>query len=207
MSSLAERLRDVIRPDAGRPDGRPPRAENDIASVLGGEWRDSRGQRFLVIDRKYLPGYRHGHVAVADSLPPPDGMWPFLPLLAGTSCSGRLLFVDLETTGLAGGAGSYAFLVGCGWFDSAVFRVRQFFLSSFAGERGLLEAVAEAADSAGTVVTFNGKSFDMPLMETRFLLHRMETPFAGMPHVDMVHAARRLWRSEDDNGEDGASGR
>ena len=205
MSSLADRLRDVIRPAAsGEPKGSlgSPTEEMarpaDAAEILGGEWRESRGQRFLVIDRKYSPGHRLGRMAVADSLPPPDGMWPFLPLLAGTSCRGRLLFVDLETTGLVGGAGSYAFLVGCGWFDAAVFRVRQFFLSSFAGERALLEAVAEAADTAGTLVTFNGKSFDMPLMETRFLLHRMETPFAGMPHVDMVHTARRLWRSDDD---------
>ena len=218
MSTLAERLREVVRPmgptgigsrergadaggaathasDAEAADA--PRSE-DPAETLGGQWRESRGHRFVVIDRKYSPGYRHGRMAVADSLPPADGMWPFLPLLAGTSCRGRLLFVDLETTGLVGGAGSYAFLVGCAWFDGGVFRVRQFFLSSFAGERGLLEAVAETADSAGTLVTFNGKSFDMPLMETRFTLHRMETPFAGLPHVDMVHSARRLWRGDDE---------
>jgi uncharacterized protein YprB with RNaseH-like and TPR domain len=209
VSSLAERLRGVIRPAAGGDQQGPAGSAapdsaraGDPAEILGGEWRESRGQRFLVIDRKYSPGYRHGRMAVADGLPPPDGMWPFLPLLAGTSCSGRPIFVDLETTGLAGGAGSYAFVVGCGWFEpSAVFLTRQFFLSSFAGERGLLEGVAEATDGAGTLVTFNGKSFDMPLMETRFLLHRMETPFAGMPHVDMVHPARRLWRGADDGDE------
>jgi uncharacterized protein len=109
-----------------------------------------------------------------------------------------MLFVDLETTGLAGGAGSYAFLVGCAWFEGAVFRVRQFFLSSFAAERVLLQAVAEAADACGTVVTYNGKSFDLPLMETRYVMHRMETPFAGMPHVDMLHPARRLWRNDEE---------
>jgi uncharacterized protein YprB with RNaseH-like and TPR domain len=172
----------------------------DPAEILGGDWQERRGQRFLVIDRKYTPGHRHGRVAVADSLPPVGGMWARLPLLAGTSCGGRMLFVDLETTGLAGGAGSYAFLVGCAWFDGGLFRVRQFFLSSFAGERGLLEAVAEAADSAEVVVTYNGKTFDMPLMETRFLLHRMETPFTGLPHVDMLHAARRLWRGDGREG-------
>ena len=115
-----------------------------------------------------------------------------------------MLFIDLETTGLAGGAGTYAFLVGCAWFDGGVFRVRQFFLSSFAAERALLEAVAEAAGESGTVVTYNGKSFDVPLVDTRFQLHRMETPFAGMPHVDMLHPARRLWRNDDDDGQEGA---
>lgn len=226
MSTLADRLRGVIRPggtpgaagpipgqdpmwgapSGGADDARLRANRADPADVLGGEWRECRGQQFLVVDRKYSPGYRHGRVAVADSLPPVDGMWPRLPLLAGTTCSGRMIFVDLETTGLAGGAGSYAFLVGCGWFDGAVFRVRQFFLSSFAGERVLLEAVAEAADAAGIVVTYNGKSFDLPLMETRFVLHRMETPFAGMPHVDMIHPARRLWRPDDQEPEDGGRG-
>ena len=252
MSVLIERLRGVIRPAAGVPaafaevsapkEGPPLRDSqsiddrkgapsgapiHDAADVLGGEWRESAGQRFLVIDRKYSPGYRHGRVAVADSLPPPGGPWPLLSLLAGASCGGRMLFIDLETTGLAGGAGSYAFLVGCAWFeppspsasasarsaahDSAAggasadksasqgggcFRVRQFFLASFAAERVLLEAVAAAAGESGTVVTYNGKSFDVPLIDTRFQLHRMETPFAGMPHVDMLHPARRLWRSD-----------
>ncbi len=111
-----------------------------------------------------------------------------------------MLFIDLETTGLAGGAGTYAFLVGCAWFDGGVFRIRQFFLSSFAAEKVLLEAVAEAADLSGTVVTYNGKSFDIPLIDTRFQLHRMETPFAGMPHVDLLHPARRLWRNDDEDG-------
>jgi hypothetical protein len=107
-----------------------------------------------------------------------------------------MLFIDLETTGIAGGAGTYAFLIGIGWFESAVFRIRQFFLADFAAERVLLEAVAEAADGCGTVVSYNGKSFDLPLMENRFVLHRMETPFAGMPHVDMLHPARKLWRDD-----------
>jgi uncharacterized protein YprB with RNaseH-like and TPR domain len=166
--------------------------------VLDGDWRESRGQRFLVIDRKYGPGHRHGRIAVADSLPPSDGLWRNVSLLSGVTCPPKLLFVDLETTGLAGGAGTYAFLVGCAWFDGGCLRMRQFFLSSFAAERAMLEAVAEVADGVGTVVTYNGKSFDVPLIETRFAFHRMETPFAGMPHIDMLHPARRLWRSDED---------
>jgi hypothetical protein len=178
----------------------------DVAEVLDGEWRDACGQRFLVIDRKYGPGHRHGRVAIADSLPPSSGLWPNVSLLSGAcperaepadrACPPNLLFVDLETTGLAGGAGTYAFLVGCAWFDAGCLRTRQFFLSSFAAERAMLEALAGVAEGVGTVVTYNGKTFDVPLIETRFLFHRMETPFAGMPHIDMLHPARRLWRSD-----------
>jgi uncharacterized protein len=226
VSTLAERLRDVVRPRSGGPEGRPlgsngdsigsgdhvfddrrgapsgaPAAANgnNAADTLGGEWCDALGQRFLVVDRKYAPGHRHGRVSVADSLPPSDRPWETLGLLAGGPApAGRLLFVDLETTGLAGGAGTCAFLVGCGWFDGGVFRTRQYFLSSVAGERALLEAVAAMAAGAGGVVTYNGKTFDLPLIETRFLFHRMQTPFAGMAHIDMLHAARRLWRDDED---------
>ncbi len=216
----------------GEPTGLAPHSDgsvlHDAADVLGGEWREARGQRFLVVDRKYTPGYRHGRVALADCLPPGTGIWPRLHLLGCRAdllgCraalppsheasadrrslggggygppgrSGKLLFLDLETTGLAGGAGTYAFLVGCGWFDGATFRLRQFFLSNFGAERALLESVAELAAGTACVVTYNGKSFDLPLMETRFVLQRMPTPFADMPHVDMLHPARRLWREDD----------
>src|SRR5216117_3159634 len=156
MSSLADRLRGVV----GGPKGLPLRHTEDVhqeierrggpsgppdpAEILGGDWREARGRKFLIVDRKYSPGYRHGRVSVADCLPP----WPRLDLLAsgGSGEFGKSLFLDLETTGLAGGAGTYAFLVGCGWFDGGPFRLRQFFLADFAAERALLESVAELAE-------------------------------------------------------------
>jgi uncharacterized protein YprB with RNaseH-like and TPR domain len=222
MTSLADRLRGVLGPGGGlrspreERSGGPlgphescsarPEGARDPADTLDGEWRERGGQRYLVIDRRYAPGYRHGGIAVADTLPPDTGVWPQLSLLAGAPCAGRMLFIDLETTGLAGGAGTYAFLVGCAWFEPPSrsappghvgLRTRQFFLSSYSAERVLLEAVAEAADESGTVITYNGKSFDLPVMETRFVMHRMPTPFTDMPHVDMLHPARRLWREAD----------
>jgi tetratricopeptide (TPR) repeat protein len=169
----------------------PPLHRRDAAEILGGEWRESRGRKFLVVDRKYSPGYRHGRVSVADCLPP----WARFELLGGTN--GNMLFLDLETTGIAGGAGTYAFLVGCGWFDGGTFRLRQFFLSDFAAERALLEAVGELAGNLACIVTYNGKTFDLPLLETRFSLQRMATPFAEIAHVDMLHPARRMWRQEE----------
>ena len=224
MSTLAERLRDVMRsgpakagPHTAQVSPHDDQSETVLgdrggrlqpahalcaAETLGGQWCEALGHRFLVVERKYAPGHRHGRVSVADSLPPSDGAWETLALLAGGPVpTGRLLFIDLETTGLAGGAGTCAFLVGCGWFDGGTFRIRQFFLSSYAGERALLDAVVVIAAEAGAVVTYNGKTFDLPLIETRFLFHRMTTPFAGMAHIDMLHPARRLWRSDDEDPE------
>jgi hypothetical protein len=218
MSSLVDRLRGVMSPGPARrtpdvglfergPDGTdggsPAREAYDVAEALDGSWCGTDAHRCLVIDRTYTPGHRHGDVVMADALPPSDGLWPRLGLLAGADGpigDGTLLFVDLETTGLAGGAGTYAFLVGCAWFAGGTFRIRQFFLTDFGAERTLLDALRDAAATAGAVVTYNGKTFDLPLIETRFVMHRLTTPFASVPHIDMLHPARRLWRADEDGG-------
>jgi uncharacterized protein YprB with RNaseH-like and TPR domain len=121
-------------------------------------------------------------------------------LLGEPSCAAsadvtpRTLFIDLETTGLGGGAGSYAFLVGVGWFDEAMFVVRQFVLASYGAERALLQAVAQLSGECALLVSYNGKSFDVPLIQTRFAFNRMPPAFEEVPHLDMLHTARRLWR-------------
>jgi uncharacterized protein YprB with RNaseH-like and TPR domain len=113
------------------------------------------------------------------------------------------VFIDLETTGVSGGAGTVAFLVGCGYFDLGAFQIRQFLLTSYNAERALLAAVAELFGGADLIVTYNGKTFDLPVMETRWAFHRMRLPLEEVPHFDMLHPARRLWRSRslaDDGG-------
>jgi len=106
-----------------------------------------------------------------------------------------LWFLDLETTGLAGGAGTQAFLVGCACISREGVGVRQFLLPGYEHERALLAEVGTWAAERGAIVTFNGKSFDVPLIETRYLFHRVPFPLEGVPHVDMLHPARRLWRA------------
>ena len=112
----------------------------------------------------------------------------------GVPTDGPLLFFDLETTGLSGGAGTLAFLVGCGFFDADGFHTRQFFLSGYEAEHELLDALTALTRGFNGLVTFNGRTFDVPLIETRYLFHRLESPFAEMPHFDMLHPARKLWR-------------
>ena len=80
------------------------------------------------------------------------------------------------------------------------FQVRQFLLTSHAGERALLAAVADFFDEADLIVTYNGKTFDVPVMETRWMFHRMEMPLDGVPHFDMLHPARRLWKNRAGDG-------
>jgi len=106
------------------------------------------------------------------------------------------VFFDLETTGLSGGSGTVAFVVGFGCFVGARFHVWQFVLPSFASERRLLAAVTAAVARAHTLVTFNGKSFDVPFMEMRWLYQRLETPLPALRHLDLLHPAQRLWGPE-----------
>jgi hypothetical protein len=112
----------------------------------------------------------------------------------GAPTTGPLLFFDLETTGLSGGAGTLAFLVGCGFFDAEGFHTRQYFLGGYEAERELLDMLAALTERFNGLVTFNGRTFDVPLIETRYLFHRLESPFAALPHFDMLHPARKLWR-------------
>jgi len=154
-------------------------------AVLGGD------QRAVVeAGRARVPRLRfEPDRAVADEAPRSDA-----------PTRGPLLFFDLETTGLSGGAGTMAFLVGCGAFDDAGFRVVQYFLSGYHAERDLLATLATVAEQYGGLVSFNGRTFDVPLIQTRYQFHRLPSPFGEMAHFDMLHPARRLWKRRGEAG-------
>jgi uncharacterized protein YprB with RNaseH-like and TPR domain len=105
------------------------------------------------------------------------------------------LFLDLETTGLSGGVGVVPFLVGLGYFRDGQFRISQFFLGDLAEEERLIKELERFFNQMGfrSLVTFNGKAFDLPLLETRFILRRTALPLSGLPHLDFLFSARSLW--------------
>lgn len=103
------------------------------------------------------------------------------------------LFLDLETTGLAGGTGTYAFLIGLAQLAPGGLCLRQYFLRDLAAERELLSALAPQLEAAQLLVSYNGKLFDAPLLETRFRLARVLWPLGARPHLDLLYPARRLW--------------
>lgn len=104
------------------------------------------------------------------------------------------LFLDTETTGLAGGTGTYPFLVGIAWWDAGGLEVEQFFMREHSEELSLLEALAERMAERPVLVTFNGKSFDWPLLETRYRMTRTIRTPKPAAHLDFLHPARNLWR-------------
>ena len=117
----------------------------------------------------------------------------------------QVAFIDTETTGLSLGAGTYTFLIGVGTYENPVglrdpqglgdFVVRQFFMRNPAEERAQLHLVEEALRCCTSIVSFNGRGFDMPLINNRFVLAAMSLPLAGAPHLDLLPPARRLWKA------------
>ena len=160
--------------------------------MVGGELVDTGQGRVLVVRTEYPVGHRHGHATLEGIADVPDTI---LGLLArpdgGTPGPRRPLFLDAETTGLAGGTGTYAFLVGAGWVEADRLVVAQYFMRDFDDEPALLAALRPLLEQASVVVTFNGTGFDLPLLETRFILGRNRWP--ALPHVDLLWPARRVW--------------
>ena len=207
-SGPAKPLRELTyEPDDGYRAGAPLDLDR-VAESLGGRRVSTRFGECLVIDRRYEAERWHGDIRIGECVI--DDLDALSLLDPGLTCSEdlqscpRTIFIDLETTGLSGGAGTLAFLVGCGYFDMGAFQVRQFLLTSHAGERALLAAVAEFFDDTDLIVTYNGKTFDVPVMETRWTFHRMDMPLDGVPHFDMLHPARRLWKGRADTRSSGA---
>lgn len=106
----------------------------------------------------------------------------------------KWLFLDTETTGLAGGTGTYAFLVGLAWWDAGGLQVEQLFLRDFSEEHSLLQELSARLAERPVLVTFNGKSFDWPLLENRFTMTRAIRVPSLAAHLDLLHPARALWK-------------
>jgi uncharacterized protein len=132
---------------------------------------------------------------------PPEGSvnTEALRLLAPGACAAvsdprQWLFLDTESTGLMGGTGTYPFMVGIAWWDAGGLEVEQFFMRELSEEHALLLTLAERMAERPVLVTFNGKSFDWPLLETRYRMTRKVRPAAPRAHLDFLHPARNLWR-------------
>lgn len=106
----------------------------------------------------------------------------------------KTVFLDTETTGLAGGTGTYIFLVGVGYFKGNQFCVRQYFMRDYNEERALLSAVNELLSNFEAIVSYNGKTFDIPLIQSRFIMSGMKMSLKDLYHFDLLYPARRLWK-------------
>lgn len=117
------------------------------------------------------------------------------PLFAGTHWDvHKLLFLDTETTGLSGGAGTLAFEIGIGFIDERGMVIRQYIMRDYSEEAAMLAEIAALFERFDTVVSFNGKTFDLPLLESRMVMNRIRLNVTQYPHLDLLHAARRVYK-------------
>jgi uncharacterized protein YprB with RNaseH-like and TPR domain len=187
-----ERL--IALTDKGR--GPEPRAAEKRAEAR-------RREPVRLFENAYVLGSSYGQIPIAMGLQIPDAILGFLSREAafdGLDLSSSV-FLDLETTGLSGGTGTVPFLVGLAYYRDERFKVTQFFLNDMAEEGRLVEELGRFIGEMGfkSLVTYNGKAFDLPLIETRFALHRKPCPLRGLPHLDFLFSARSLWQHKYDS--------
>jgi uncharacterized protein len=183
------------------PDAVPEGDPQPLPALLPGlELVETPEGACYVLDRVYPLHHRHG----ADTL---DSLLQQQPAAAAPFCGEpRLsdldfrdfLFLDTETTGL-GGAGTLAFMVGVAFFEGDAFVARQYFLRDHGDEPAMLWLINELLARRPGLITFNGRSFDLPLLDGRFLLNRMVCDICERPHIDLLPPARRLWRQRFDS--------
>ncbi len=190
---IVERLRRLGY--VGAAPSREPRAVVPVDQVVRGTYRETPHGRCFVAKAIYPLRHEHGGIAIGELLAL-GGLSPLLTRLPTTESLDwrRAAFLDTETTGLAGGTGTYVFLVGLGFVEDDHFHVEQYFMSSYAEERAMLCALGERLSAFAAVVTFNGKIFDWPLLQTRYAMHRQSLPLAEPFHLDIRFPAQRLWR-------------
>lgn len=198
IRALRERIESVL---SRRPAGQD--AETRLAgrgrgvaleTLLSGEETTNEAGIYFCARHLARGSARHGRFCIRDLAPLDMDRLAILgnvPALRGLDYRDAL-FLDTETTGLAGGTGTVAFLIGLGWFDGDGFVTQQLFARDYGEERATLLGLRERLDGKRFLVSFNGKSFDANLLAARFIMNRMPDPLAGLPHLDLLHPARRL---------------
>lgn len=161
--------------------------EATLAARLGGEMA---APELILVERSYPLWHKLGRVSLTTLLHARGEMFPADPR--------HCLFLDTETTGLAGGSGTLAFMIGVGRLQPSgsgggTFNVRQYLICGFAGEGAMLDALAKEVNADDCLVTFNGKSYDLPLLATRHRLLGRANPLSGLAHLDLLHPLRRIY--------------
>ena len=197
LGELRQRLDRLLEPKKTY----PKKAIIPIEKLVKGEVISiPEGETFLAKE-DFTADFRCGEMALADVLNIPT--YPAHLLSRDERLKEldfrKALFLDTETTGLAGGTGTLAFMVGLGFFQEDRFSVHQFFMRDYSEERASLCLLKNVIDSFQFLVTFNGRQFDIPLLETRFILSRMMTKIREMPNFDLLYPSRKIWKGAYEN--------
>ncbi len=195
MPSLADKLKSLgVKVGTNEIHTPKPDEHFSIESVVTGAFTTTSLGETFIHEERFAADYHHGLA--------PIKLQASLNIMSAWAADTRLrdlpiesfAFLDTETSGLSGGTGTYAFLVGVGKFINDEFILQQFFMRDPAEEAAMLDGLGEFLASAQVLVTFNGKAFDAPLLVTRYTIHGIPVPFKDFAHLDLLPLARRLWR-------------
>lgn len=193
MSSLSEHLKSLGVTTGTQHLKNPPQpSKNTIDDILEGKYISTQSGETYVVENTYNP----------ENLPTKIQFNPPLHAIASWAGDERIAdlslpsfaFLDTETTGLSGGTGTYAFLIGVGRFIDGNFMLTQLFMHDPGEEPAQLQALEQYLAPCEALVTFNGKAFDVPLLMTRYRTHNWKPLLADLFHLDLLHLSRRLWR-------------
>jgi uncharacterized protein YprB with RNaseH-like and TPR domain len=195
LDSLAEQLKALgVKLGKDKPIKNSRAKRFPIEDVVEGSFKEVIFGEIFCHEEHYQQDHRHGQ----------KPLWPAEPITMLCRWANAqnwshadlqdFIFLDTETSGLAGGTGTYAFEVGLGRFTQDGFKLAQFFMRHPGEEPALLAGLTEFMDGMKAVITYNGKSFDIPLLNTRYTMMGMTSPFTQVDHFDLLPLARRLWR-------------
>lgn len=174
----------------------PSRPAVAIEDVTSGRYYTTSHGRCFIVEESYAGEHRHGNLPLSSylALSPEEIVRAVQDDALSHIDWKKACFIDTETTGLSGGTGTMAFVVGIGFFEDEQFQVQQYFLRDPGDEPAMVEALAERLPEFDVLVSFNGRAFDVPILENRFILARMPPPTGAMAHLDLLPLARSLWR-------------
>ena len=194
MTSISDKLKSLGVGKGTAHLSKPKPDSHTIDSVVAGSFIPTHRGEVFASEQQYPKDYIYGSAPLVSAFTLSHiSHWANDPAIEKFHLS-KFAFLDTETSGLSGGTGTYAFLVGVARFIDDQFVLRQFFMRDPAEEPALLEGIAKFIAPCKSLVTFNGKSFDAPLLSTRYRLHQIPIPYQEYSHLDLLPLARRLWR-------------
>lgn len=195
FSDLSEQLKKLgVQFGKDKPIPAPVKKKIPIESLVTGHEFDTIFGKIFSSNHQYSDQHQHGAVPLKPFTKYEVLCeWAQAAHLAANDIS-EFIFLDTETTGLSGGTGTIPFMIGAARFNGDQFVLEQFFLRNPAEEKAQLAALTEFVDGAKAVVSYNGKSFDIPIINTRYILNRLSNPFDEMGHIDLLHITRRVWK-------------
>jgi uncharacterized protein YprB with RNaseH-like and TPR domain len=190
--TLRRRLELILRREERR---KGAEAGGEVTALPGVMVTTNKGNA-RIREKVYPLSHRHGDFALNRAFELEKEalhlLYPGLPL--DELDFSRVLFIDTETSGIAMGTGTYVFLFGAGFLTGEGFKIIQYFINDYSEEQAMLSLIEELLSQASLLISFNGKRFDIPLLDTRFIINRMGMNLNELPHLDLLYPARRLWR-------------